>query len=153
MANRHRGEIEAKLDGVAHTLCLTLGALAELESAFGQGDMVSLATKFESGRLSARDLQLIVHAGLRAGGHEVTLAEVGAMRAEGGAAGFVRIVSELLQVTFGSQEAEALEGAAVGQAASEAGEAKEATERPFPGRTRSHSASGSSASAPVSSGR
>lgn len=31
MANRHRGEIEAELGGKKRTLCLTLGALAELE--------------------------------------------------------------------------------------------------------------------------
>ena len=31
MANRYRGEIDARLDGKPHTLCLTLGALAELE--------------------------------------------------------------------------------------------------------------------------
>ncbi len=46
MANRHRGEIEAILDG-AHTLCLTLGALAELEHAFGDEDMLALAERFE----------------------------------------------------------------------------------------------------------
>ena len=35
MVNRHRGEIEAILDGKSYRLCLTLGALAELEHAFG----------------------------------------------------------------------------------------------------------------------
>jgi hypothetical protein len=39
MANRHRGEIEAVLDGRPRTLCLTLGALAELEAAFGAQDL------------------------------------------------------------------------------------------------------------------
>ena len=33
MANAHRGEIEATLGGKPYTLCLTLGALAELEHA------------------------------------------------------------------------------------------------------------------------
>jgi hypothetical protein len=33
MANRHRGEIEAELGGRKRTLVLTLGALAELDSA------------------------------------------------------------------------------------------------------------------------
>jgi hypothetical protein len=36
MVNRHRGEIEAILDGKSYRLCLTLGALAELEHAFGR---------------------------------------------------------------------------------------------------------------------
>jgi len=35
MANRHRGEIEAEIGGKTRTLVLTLGALAELEEAFG----------------------------------------------------------------------------------------------------------------------
>ena len=47
MANAHRGEIEAKLDGKTFRLCLTLGALAELETAFGDEDMLALATRFE----------------------------------------------------------------------------------------------------------
>ena len=42
MANRHRGEI-AVLDGRERTLCLTLGALAELEASFGAEDLVALA--------------------------------------------------------------------------------------------------------------
>jgi hypothetical protein len=41
MPNRHRGEIEAELGGERMTLVLTLGALAELESAFGVDDLVA----------------------------------------------------------------------------------------------------------------
>ena len=33
-ANRRRGEIDAELDGKQYRLCLTLGALAELEAAY-----------------------------------------------------------------------------------------------------------------------
>ena len=55
MPNLHRGEIAAHLDGKQFRLCLTLGALAELESAFGDEDMLALAQRFEKGRLSARD--------------------------------------------------------------------------------------------------
>ena len=65
MANRHRGEISAVLDGRERTLCLTLGALAELEAAFGADDLVALASRFESGRLSARDIARIIGCGLR----------------------------------------------------------------------------------------
>jgi len=43
MVNRHRGEIEATLDGKSYWLCLTLGALAELEHAFGEDDMLAIA--------------------------------------------------------------------------------------------------------------
>ncbi len=52
MANPRRGEIEAELGGRTFVLCLTLGALAELESRFGEKDLVGLAARIESGRLT-----------------------------------------------------------------------------------------------------
>jgi Phage tail tube protein, GTA-gp10 len=104
MANRHRGEISATLDGRSRTLCLTLGALAELEAAFGADDLVALAARFESGRLSARDIVRILGCGLRGAGEEVSDDEVAAMRMDGGAAGFATIAAELIRVTFGGDE-------------------------------------------------
>lgn len=101
MPNLHRGEVGAMLDGRPHTLVLTLGALAELEAAFGDSDMLALASRFRDGRLSARDCIRIIGAGLRAGGHDVSDAQVSAMQADGGAAGFVGIVATLLAATFG----------------------------------------------------
>ncbi|MEO1205924.1 MAG: gene transfer agent family protein [Pseudomonadota bacterium] len=131
MVNCRRGEIAAEFDGQSYTLCLTLGALAELETAFGDEDMLALATRFERGRLSAVDLQKILAAGLKGGGHDVSVEEVAQMRAEGGAAGFVDVVGRLLSVTFGGAEdavGRAPEGADV--ASTEDGSA-----RPFPGTT------------------
>jgi hypothetical protein len=100
MANKHRGEIAAELGGRQRTLVLTLGALAELESALGADDLVALAERFGSGRLSARDLTRIIGAGLRGAGEAITDDEVAAMTAEGGAAGFVKIAAELIAATF-----------------------------------------------------
>ena len=104
MANRYRGEIDALLDGKPFTLCLTLNALAELEAAFGDEDMLALATRFETGRLSARDAVRIIGAGLRGAGHVVDDMDVGRMRTDSGAAGFVDIVARLLTATFGASE-------------------------------------------------
>ena len=101
MANRRRGEIAAVVAGEPVTLCLTLGALAELESAFGVGDLVALAERFSSGRLSARDLLCIFAAGLRGGGHPVTDDAVAAMRIDGGLTALAALVADLLDVTFG----------------------------------------------------
>jgi hypothetical protein len=101
MPNPHRGEIEARLDGRPYTLCLTLGALAELEHAFGREDMLALAERFQSGRLSARDAQRIIAAGLRGAGHDIADDAVSRMQADGGAAGYVDIVARLLGATFG----------------------------------------------------
>lgn len=101
MANRHRGEIEAEIGGARRRLVLTLGALAELESAFGAEDLVALTERFASGRLAARDLTRIIGAGLRGAGEAVSDDDVAAMAIDGGAQGYVRIAAELIQVTFG----------------------------------------------------
>ncbi len=106
MVNRHRGEISAVLDGQERTLCLTLGALAELEHAFGAQDMGALLQRFASGALSAGDIIKIIAAGLRGGGHDVSRQEVATMHTEGGATGFAALVSELLSATFGESKAE-----------------------------------------------
>jgi hypothetical protein len=100
MANKHRGEIAAELGGRQRTLVLTLGALAELETAFGADDLMALAERFGSGRVSARDLIRIIGAGLRGAGEAIADDDVSAMTAEGGVAGFVRIAAELIAVTF-----------------------------------------------------
>ena len=62
---------------------LTLGALAELEAAFGADDLVALAERFGTGRLTARDLMRIIGAGLRGAGEAVTDDEVAAMTVAG----------------------------------------------------------------------
>lgn len=104
MANARRGEIEAGIDGRAQVLCLTLGALAELETAFAVDDLSALARRFSSGELAARDLIRVIGAGLRGGGASVSDDEVGAMRFDGGVAGCVEIVGALLAMTFGTAE-------------------------------------------------
>lgn len=102
MANHHRGEIEAVLDGRRWMLCLTLGALAELEASLAAGDLAGLAERFAAGRLAAAEMIKSLGAGLRGGGNDIDDARVAQMRAEGGAAGLVAIVAELLAATFGS---------------------------------------------------
>lgn len=100
MPNRHRGEIDAEIGGRRRTLVLTLGALAELESAFGASDLVALTERFGSGRLSARDLVRIIGAGLRGAGEATSDDEVAAMQIAGGAAGYVRVAADLIAATF-----------------------------------------------------
>lgn len=101
-ANRRRGEIAAELDGRVRKLCLTLGALAELETAYAADDLGALVGRFSGGNLSALDLVRIVGAGLRGAGEAVTDDDVRTMQAEGGVAGFAAIVADLLTVTFGA---------------------------------------------------
>jgi hypothetical protein len=100
MANAHRGEIEAELSGRRYTLCLTLGALAEIEHAYGGEDLIAIAERFETGRIGATDAIRVIGAGLRGAGNAVSDDEVAAMQVEGGAAGYLAIVVKLLKATF-----------------------------------------------------
>lgn len=101
MANPQRGEISAVLDGEERTLCLTLGALAELEARLGAGDLVGLGERFANGRVSARDLTAIIGAGLRGAGNAITDDDIARMSVEGGLRGAADIAARLLHATFG----------------------------------------------------
>ena len=104
MANPQRGEISAVIEGEEKVLCLTLGALAELEARLQAGDLVGLSERFSSGRVSARDLTAIIGAGLRGGGNAVTDDDLARMHIEGGLKGAAEIAAKLLRATFGSVE-------------------------------------------------
>ena len=99
--NLRRGEVAAVLDGRERRLCLTLGALAELEAAFAADDLNALVARFSGGRFAADDLVRIIGAGLRGGGDDVADDEVRRMHCEGGTVGFAKIVADLLVQTFG----------------------------------------------------
>ncbi|TPW32760.1 gene transfer agent family protein [Pararhizobium mangrovi] len=111
-ANRRRGEVPAVIDGRPRVLCLTLGALAELEAAFESADLNALAARFSAGRISAGDMIRIIAAGLRGAGEAVSEADVAAMRIEGGTAGAARMVSELLSAAFGGEDAAGIDAEA-----------------------------------------
>ena len=66
MVNGVRGEAVAVLAGAERRLCLTLGALAEIETGLGVAGMAALAERMRS--LSARDLMIVLAAVLRGGG-------------------------------------------------------------------------------------
>jgi len=101
MPNIHRGEIAAEIGGEVRVLCLTLGALAELEARLGAGDLAGLGERFAGGKVSARDLTAILGAGLRGGGNAVSDDDLARMSVEGGLRGAADIAVRLLQATFG----------------------------------------------------
>ena len=100
MVNRHRGEIEAELGGTNYTLVLTLGALAEIEHAYGGEDIIAIAERFESGKIRATDAIIVIGAGIRGAGATITNEEVAKLSVPNGAAGYLKIVAELLKATF-----------------------------------------------------
>jgi hypothetical protein len=69
--NAVRGEAVARLAGAERRLCLTLGALAEIETALGVSGLAGLAERMRI--LSATDLMAVLAALLR-GGDEVEFA-------------------------------------------------------------------------------
>ena len=103
MANAQRGEIDAVIGGEVRTLCLTLGALAELETRLQAGDLVGLAERFAGGRISARDITAIIGAGLRGAGHAIGDDDLARMAIEGGLKGAADIAVRLLKATFGDE--------------------------------------------------
>lgn len=64
--NGARGEVRVQLDGEMRVLCLTLGALAEIETVLDLDGLDDLVRRLRS--LSARDLIVILAALLRGGG-------------------------------------------------------------------------------------
>lgn len=103
MANRRRGEVALQLGDRRYALCLTLGALAELEDAFGVEDLAALAERFGTGRLSSRDLLRLLAVALRGGGHEMSDAEVAKLPLSDGLEPVASAVADLLVVTFGAE--------------------------------------------------
>jgi hypothetical protein len=104
MPNRRRGEVALQLGDTRYTLCLTLGALAELEEAFGAQDLMALAERFGTGRLSSRDLLTLLSTALRGGGHAMSDADVANLPLHEGIEPLAAALADLLAVTFGGGE-------------------------------------------------
>lgn len=73
-ANGARGEVVAVMAGADRRLCLTLGALAEIETGLGLEGLSGLAGRMRS--LSARDLTVVLAALLRGGGERELAGEL-----------------------------------------------------------------------------
>jgi hypothetical protein len=99
-ANARRGEVEAMVDGERRILCLTLGSLAELETAFGVDNIADLAAQFAGGRIGATDMIAILGAALRGGGNRVEDEDVRDMRIDGGVEGAIKLTAALLSAAF-----------------------------------------------------
>lgn len=105
MANPHAGEVALVLNGEQRVLKLTLGALAELETALGADTLVALIERFEESRFATRDVIALLLAGLRGGGWQGTAAELSAAEIEGGPVAATKAAAELLARAFTLPEA------------------------------------------------
>jgi hypothetical protein len=74
LANAARGESVLHVDGRPLILCLTLGALARLETAFGSRTMAELEARLRD--LSGADLLVVVSALMMPNGESLTPEEL-----------------------------------------------------------------------------
>ncbi len=95
--NRARGEVLLEIDGRPRRLCVTLGALAELEASFDVASLNELGERL--GQLSASDLILVLAALATGGGETTSTAELAAARIDAKAA--ASAVAEAFASAFG----------------------------------------------------
>ncbi|MDO5647986.1 gene transfer agent family protein [Paracoccus sp. (in: a-proteobacteria)] len=100
MVNPHRGEVQVILNGQPHVARLTLGALAELETELQADGFLALAQRFETGRISSRDVLAVLVAGLRGAGWQGAAADLFTADIGGGPVGAARAAAELLARAF-----------------------------------------------------
>jgi len=106
MANRHRGEVEVTLGGARYTLRPTFEALCEIEDRTGLG-LVELARRFWEGRFGARQLAVVLWAGIRAAGGEAPDYErIGRLVVEQGFQDLAGPVARFLAGVIGGEEEE-----------------------------------------------
>ncbi len=100
MVNPLAGEVEITIDGVPYIAKLTLGALAELESALGDATLVDLVRRFEGGSYASRDVMALIVAGLRGGGWSGTAEDLVSADIAGGPVAAARLAAVLLARAF-----------------------------------------------------
>lgn len=71
LVNAARGEVAVMINGVERRLCLTLGALASLETHFAASGPSALGERLRT--LSASDIVVVLHALLRGGGEDLSV--------------------------------------------------------------------------------
>lgn len=100
VGNPYRGEVSLTINEVPMVMRLTLGALAELEENLTEDSLISLVQRFEKKAFSARDLMVLLVAGLRGGGHDITAADLARADIAGGPMAATRAAAELLARSF-----------------------------------------------------
>lgn len=102
MANHHRGDVDLHLSGATFALRLTLGALAEIETAFAAPDLVALGERLQGGRFAARDLIPILGAAARGGGTLITDKDLAGQISAADLDACIDAVARLFVTTFGN---------------------------------------------------
>jgi hypothetical protein len=117
MINAKRGEVLWHCEGRDYRLCLTFGALAELEHYFQTTGMAALAERLSQGSLSARDIIALLAAGLRGADEDLTVQDLERMPVALILPSALGSITAMLEAAFGSPTP-----------------GGEETQNPFPGR-------------------
>lgn len=104
MANHHRGDVDLPLASGVLPLRLTLGALAEIETAFGADGLAALGTRMQQGNLGARDLIALLGAAARGAGAGLDDAEIARRIGAGDMPACIAALAALFTATFGQAE-------------------------------------------------
>ena len=87
-------------DGQQHVARLTLGALVELEEVLEEGSLVGLVERFEKSAFSSRDVLVLLAAGLRGGGADISSEQLMQAEFDGGPMAAAKAAAELLARAF-----------------------------------------------------
>jgi Phage tail tube protein, GTA-gp10 len=96
--NGARGEVAIEIDGASRRLCLTLGALAEIETALACRNMTELEARLR--QMSATDLIIVLAALLRGGGECALAATITQQNVSAGDA--ARAVAQAFRLGLGA---------------------------------------------------
>ncbi|HRP10789.1 MAG TPA: GTA-gp10 family protein [Terricaulis sp.] len=97
--NKARGEVLLAIDGAPRKLCVTLGALAELEAAFDINSFAELGERL--GQLTAADLIHVLAALTAGGGEAMSAAHLAQARIDPAAA--AAAVAEAFRAAFADE--------------------------------------------------
>jgi hypothetical protein len=103
MSNPWRGEVALMLDGVSYDLRLTLGALADLETALKASSLMDVVRRFDSGQYSTRDVLAVLQAGLKGGGAR-PMRDLAEAEIDGGITRAAQVAAQLLVRAFALPE-------------------------------------------------
>lgn len=100
MANPFAGEVRLNVNGQDHHCKLTLGALAELETAMQSDCLMDLIARFEGQSFTATDILNVAHAGLRGGGWAGSKSDLMVADFGGGLVGVAQAAAQMLTLAF-----------------------------------------------------
>ncbi len=104
MINARRGEVLWHCEGRDYRLCLTFGALAELEHHFQAAGMAALGERLSQGSLGARDIIALLAAGLRGADENLSVQDLERMPVALIMPSALPSITAMLEAAFGTPE-------------------------------------------------